>query len=823
MNSPNLTELINTVNVKVLAYTGKSLTDVQKQILEQALDGKKLKDIQVCGYSETTVQRVFCPQLWHLLSEALGQKLRLKTIRLTLEKTLQNSTDILQHTQVVSDQLSSDQKLSSNPSKQVLHNLPAPTCTTFIGRTEELNRLLELLSPHHAAHLISVDGVGGVGKTTFVLEAAYQCLRASRNPEISQTTAPIFDVIIFTSAKEQRLTSVGLLNSLSPQRTLNDIFRQITRVIEEVWTVGASLIELELIQAALARYRTLLIVDNLETVTDQEEVLAFLYELPSTVKVVITTRKQIIFVPVRLTPMLEQDGLTLICHEAQEKGVWLEESDRLQLYQATGGIPVAISYAIGQLASGYSVAEIFHQLKQPTGDVAQFCFANSVQPLRGKPAHYILMALTLFPAPALLPALIQVAVPQVDQDTTQQEIARLRGFSLVRQENHRYSMLTLTREYALAELNANPEFRRDARQRWLNWYMDFSATYGKADIDEWSGYGFDQLTAEWQNLQAVMEWCITEGRYTEALQLWQNLETYTQFRGRNISRLGFLCDRALWTGWLMEMAKKRGDWRVLTQVTLDYIWTLVAIAKPESLKEAEDLLMQIWNFRHHQDSLFQANLAKSMAVLYLSQSRFNEAQAWLNQAEILLKEFPQPDNPMYNRLSARLPCYQGIIFFEIGAYEQAQEKYTLALNLAHQLHWVRHTFIIQCCLAEIAIEQKRLDDAQLLLKDGLYMAEVNHDRTYMAYCQRALAKLAYAQDNMLEAMHWGTAAFKTFDALAMKLEATKTQALITLWIDSKAITFNKPTIYNSTSDCNSSLLLGMEKEIERVDSGVDSN
>jgi len=797
MNSPNLTELINIADARVFAYTNQPLTDVQRKILEQVLDGKMLKDIQVCGYSETTVQRIFCPKLWQLLSEALGQKVGLKTIRLILEKALQGSTDRLQstHATLGLNESSLSQPSSPHLLRPVLHNLPAPTCTAFIGRTDELTRLLELLSPNHAAHLISVDGVGGVGKTSLVLEAAYRCLRASQNCSVafqgqSQTpVVPTFDVIIFTSAKELRLTSVGLLNSLSPQQTLNDIFRQIVRVIGDLWIAGVSFAEqVELIQDALSRYQTLLIVDNLETVTDQEAVLAFLHELPPKVKVVITTRKQIIFVPVRLTPMSEQDGLTLIQHEAQEKGVELEEHDRQQLYQATGGIPVAISYAIGQLASGYSVGEVLQVLKQPTGDVAQFCFANSVQSLQGTPAHYLLMASTLFPTPALPDALIQAAVPQVDGNIIQQELARLRGLSLVKQDHRRYSILPLTREYALAELTAYPEFGRDARQRWLNWYMNFSAIHGKADVDEWNGHRFDEMTEEWQNLQAVMEWCIAENHYAEALQLWQNLETYTQFRGRNIGRSGYWSDRLIWTTWLLRMAEQRGDWRSLMQISFDHAWTLSAIGKPELLKEAEGLLMRIWNLRHHQEPLFQAKLAKSIAITHFKQDRLDEAQTWLHLAETLLNELPQPNNLEYNRVFARLPSDQGKILLEKGAYEQAQEKFTVALDRARQLNWVRNIFITQCCLADIAIEQGQLDEAQSLLGDGLYMAEANHDRTHMAFCQRTLAKLAHARGHLSEAVCWGTGALENFDALGMEWEAKSThELLVAFGFDDRAI------------------------------------
>ncbi len=46
------------------------------------------------------------------------------------------------------------------------NNLPPRRNTTFIGRQGELDRLLQRLTPQHAASLISIDGPGGVGKTT---------------------------------------------------------------------------------------------------------------------------------------------------------------------------------------------------------------------------------------------------------------------------------------------------------------------------------------------------------------------------------------------------------------------------------------------------------------------------------------------------------------------------------------------------------------------------------------------------------------------------------------------------------------------------------
>src|SRR6266487_3274312 len=100
-------------------------------------------------------------------------------------------------------------------------NLPSRDRMHLVGRHSEINRLLQFLSPDHAAHIITVDGIGGVGKTALVLEVAYRCWRKSKGEEIA-TSIPRFDAIIFVSAKQQYLTSDGVI-SINDAKKLYEI------------------------------------------------------------------------------------------------------------------------------------------------------------------------------------------------------------------------------------------------------------------------------------------------------------------------------------------------------------------------------------------------------------------------------------------------------------------------------------------------------------------------------------------------------------------------------------------------------------------------
>ncbi|MGG6270511.1 NB-ARC domain-containing protein [Leptolyngbya sp. AN03gr2] len=776
MTPEQITEILETANQSVIAKKAKALTEIEYRILEQVLQGKSLSQIKIPGYADTTVQRVFCPKLWELLSEVVGEKIRLNTVHLTLENLFRQSKQ-KQSAHARFEILESEQTISNSLdlTKSIRHNLPAPSCTEFIGREGEINRLLGLLSPTSGAHLISVDGIGGVGKTSLVVECAYRCLRAGASRDFS---IPTFDIIIFVSAKQFYLTPWGFLKSLSPRRTLQDVFRQISRILgDDIDITCAEFNEqIDLIKDALARQRTLIIVDNLETVTEQEEVIAFLYELPSTVKAIITTREQIIFSPVRLSCMTREDSLRLIRHEAKEKQFPIVGEDCNQLYQATGGVPVAITYAIGQLANGCPLPEVIERLSHPTGDVARFCFESSISLLRGEAAHQLFMTLTLFPISAHQEALTAIAVPNADPEKNRSNLAQLRGLSLVKQENNRYSILPLTREYALGEIRANSNFEQQVKERWVNWYLTFSNRYAKQTAHEWQGQ-FDGLEEEWSNFQAVMDWCMTEERYLEVLTFWQNLEAYTRLKSRQSGRHIYFDDRLTWTAWLLNMARHKADWETAVKVMLERAWTFILIGKPQQFEEASCLLHEALKLVRYQNPLMKVDLLKHLAVLHIQKQEFDMAKNWLQQSIRLLEQLPLEQEE--SRQLAQLQYYQGEIYFKTGNYHQAKIAFQASLANAQATQWLRLTFLIQNWLADIAIVTKQnLNEAETLLMNGLQVAASQQDQTRIAYCKRSMAELEQARGRLHEAHHWASEAFRTFEKIGMYPEAEETQQLL---------------------------------------------
>ncbi|MDQ2098716.1 MAG: tetratricopeptide repeat protein [Tychonema bourrellyi B0820] len=644
----------------------------------------------------------------------------------------------------------------------VRQNLPGKD-GNFIGREQEIERLMTLLSSDSHSR-ISIEGCGGVGKTSLALEAAYRCLNANQQ----NAKVPSFEAIIFTSAKAQFLSGQGISERPNRERTLRDIFQAIARTLDTLNTIPADFNEQQKhIRHSLNQQKTLLIVDNLETLDEQQIVLDFLQDLPITVKAVITTRIQTDFPRILLDSLPLDEGLHLIQQQAEAKAITitLSETAASEIYRKTSGIPAAIVYVVGQLAANYKLENVLNQLLSPTSEVANFCFEGSIQPLRGKLAYQLLMTVALFPHPALEEAIIQTAIPNDrDGEAIDEALAKLQQLSLIKYQEDRYQMISLTREYVLNELKINADFEAAARERWLSWYLKYSQKHGGQDGKEWNNY--DELSAEWENIQVVIDWCISQEKYSEFLQFWQQVKGYSYAHSYNRDRLTYWSYRLDWTEWLIEAAKSREDWKTAAEAMCDRAWTLTIVGQAKHLELAESLLKKTWQLRHYQSHTFQIDLAINIAVLRICKQQFKKALLWLKKA-LLLEKMNQHKDEKSKRQHIHISYYQGKVYFLKEDYEQAKIYYQETLKKSQEIGWERGIALAKNWLGDIAVEQENFDEARLLLEESLQIAQRNQDRSQEAYCKESLAFLAKKQQDLTTATYWANLAIEEFNALGM--------------------------------------------------------
>lgn len=450
------------------------------------------------------LQSVYSLQFQRVTAEATREQVAIQKAQLQaltglnagIREALLQLTDAIAEKKALpaGDQLA----LPAPPKPKVYHNLPQPDYGHFVGRDKELVQVARILRPypHSQEHLVTIDGIGGIGKSALALEVAHRYLRNyDRIPSEER-----FEAIIWTSAKQTVLTAEGITTRRQILRTLDDIYTAITAALQrEDITRALPEEQAEVVRQALIRQRTLLIVDNLETV-DDEAVLTFLRELPAPTKAVVTTRHRLdVAYPVRLVGMPWEDAQQLIVQECQKKNVILSKDEAHRLYDRTGGVPLALVWSIAQMGFGYGVDAVLTRLGQPTSDIARFCFKGAVEYLKGKPAHNLLMALSLFATDAGREALGYITdLPTLDRDEGLVELEKL---SLVNKANSRFSLLPLTESFAAAELKKESEIEQALRLGYIHYFREFCRRFGGG---QWRSYS--NLEIDLKNIQLAVEW-----------------------------------------------------------------------------------------------------------------------------------------------------------------------------------------------------------------------------------------------------------------------------------------------------------------------------
>jgi len=782
-NNISFQEVLMFVSSLFMAKTGKHLSNIEVLVLHGSWKGQKYNQIAAeGGYTEEYLKNDVGPKLWKRLSQALEKKINKNNLKAILEQQVYQA----EQGKIINKELIAKEAFVNNlnfPQKpqNVYHNLPSRDYTRLIGREAEAKRLLELLSFECLIPCVSIEGIGGVGKTTLALDIAYRCLQASKDTYLENTLVeniPTFELIVFISAKTQFFTSRGILPRLRREKTLRDIFTSIIRTISFDNSPSTSFEQAyEQIYKCLANMRTLLIIDNLDTLEEIQQVLGFLYELPPTVKALITSREKTPFNAIRLSSLTQIEALILIQQKAAEKQVNLNLKQYVQLYQTTGGIPAAIIYAIGQLNAGYSFDNVTSCLIPDQGDFCRFYFESSVQPLQGQPAYYFLMALSLFAKPPITSALRAVAGIN-DNLKAADGLAKLQQLSLINYRQERYGMLPLTREYAIIEMSDNPEFEKNARERWVNWYLEFARQHGSKDWREWQDY--QHLEQEWVNLTEVIEWCIKEERYDDVCKLWRDVKCYTYSFAYRQNRLTYWEGPLLWLEWLTQAAISRQDLAIAAEILGDRAWKLTLMGQEEHLTLADDLFTQAWELHEHLALDIQVDLAIHIGVWYIQKQQFIIATHWLNEAQNLLDNSnnSQINSSIATRLSLHILYYQGEIHYKNGNYQASKALFKQIFEQAKLINWRRASFLAKDFLADIAIKQGKLNQAQNYLTELLQIAEKNQDKCSRAYTKRSLARLEEKLGNLNIAERWVNEAIKDFENLGMQKQLVEAQELL---------------------------------------------
>lgn len=705
------------------------------------------------------LQPIFALQYQKISTEIAQQQLReLRLIRSDFRDTF------ISLTEYPYKQIAEVTQKSNKGSKKLYSNLPTPERNNLIGRDSEIKILYEHLKPYPESWLgvITIDGVGGVGKSALALEMAHTFVREyDALPERER-----FDAVIWTSAKHFIPTSSGVLRRSGYSRNLSDIFTEIATTLERSDITKASgETQVNLVRNILASQRTLLIIDNLETI-DDELVVSFIRELPPPTKVIVTTRHRLdVAYPIRLTGINEDDARRLIVEEANSKNVNLTDEQIQRIVTFTGGLPLAIVLTLGRMSLGYEIDSALNWLSHPKGDIAKYCFEGSVQKIKGTHTYDILMSICIFPSGARRKIIGYIA--NIENKILRDDcLAQLTQLSLVNKRGDHFEMLPLTQKYAFSDVidsGIQGKLLLRAGMYYFSEYETFITS------PRWKSY--DEIELERDNILYVLDY----------------LADYTNVHSNHLEVRSLIINL---TEIMAPYLLARGYWNDYKRVCNYAIDTSRYIEDaPNFVRFSHYLSRYYWHIRDLEQTSKWAQLGYKEAQKTENKDVIANAQHMLGILAIGNGKFSDAQSILEEALSNRTELYGcmgvcairedlGFAMMEQGDLAAAESLLEASYQLQLESDDREGQAIDLYYLGIIAERAEKIDYAIKMLYESMVLAETVKRSTTTANCQFGLARLLEKKGEVDEAREMARLARMRYERLGMQAQAQATAQII---------------------------------------------
>ena len=255
--------------------------------------------------------------------------------------------------------------------KRFAERLPIPPEACLFGIDPVVDLLYSQISDINGPSLLSIEGIGGIGKTTMAAELMRRAIDNDR-----------FDDYGWVSAQTKAWHPSARL--AIPEKMAHSALDLLAALIVQL--IGDEALPVPFtVETAESRLRVhlssvphLIVVDNLETMSDLDTLLPVIRNLADPTRFILTSRQSLqpiasVF-PLRLQPLGERDSLALVRYWANRSNLSdIAAADDVKLrpiYETVGGNPLALRLVVGQ-AQYYDLYGVLDSLRTASGRTAE--------------------------------------------------------------------------------------------------------------------------------------------------------------------------------------------------------------------------------------------------------------------------------------------------------------------------------------------------------------------------------------------------------------------------------------------------------------------
>ena len=605
------------------------------------------------------------------------------------------------------------------------HNLPASS-TEFIGREKELENLRQRLADPKC-RLITLTGLGGVGKTRLAQETARLCADMFIN---GAWVVPLAAV-----EADGIIPAVG--NVFNFPFSAGDHKKQLLNFLRQK--------------------ELLLVLDNFEHLLESSALLSDILKIAPEVKLLVTSRERL---DIEGEWIVELPGLAVGSSSASQlfvqsakrarAEIQLTEQDQAavtEICRLVGGLPLGIEIAAAWIRTmecesiANEIRKSLDFLASSRRDVPErqrslrAVFESSWEKC-SEAEQKVFAALTVFRG-----GFTREAAEQVTGDS----IATLVDKSLVQRNGERFELHEVTRQFAQEKLSA----KKKARTAHAAYFAEWAKKFSKVDERE----SFPAMNKELENVRAAWAWAVEQkhvasladiapftkrymdlqGRYREGIALYQlALDGFNSpanaddlpldERGHLIARLlmykaVFIADAgepdasAKILDSCLTYFRRTGDQEQVA-VCLNGLGSAHRYRGQEEeaaayYREELEIARSINNRKK------EATALNNLALSISSMGKFEEAERLHRECLALrrgMDDFPGISSSLINL---------GVVLFDQNRYDEAKPLYYEAIEISRQLNQTRQQAASLGNLGGILLKEGQYGEALKLFQQGL--------------------------------------------------------------------------------------------------------